>query len=453
MKKIIFLVFLVFVSFFSFTFFFSSKEIKIKPPQTKSEKIETKEKRGIYLEDLSKIRKDLISKKSNFLEVNLGEMKVKIYKEGSLIKEVPISKRGNPQRWGGTPVGIYRISSKQKVAYSVLANSFMPWALHIYGKYWIHGDNWYPDRGIDTSPITGGCVRLSNENAKVVFDLVEVGWPVLVSDKGFENDNFEYPLSEKSKFPQVSAKSYLVADIDSCFVFAQKDIDKKLPRASITKLITAIIIAEMVDLRKEVIITPEMLLPPKETKGLEVGKSFRAFELFYPLLIESSNDSAEALGYFLGKERTIKLMNEKAKKIMMENTNFSDLSGLSPQNVSTAKDLFYLARYILVSRPMFFEISRGKEVWSFGFKNRFNIENLKNENIFFNEPNFLGGKTGFIQASQSTGVFVFKFPLKNGKERKIAIILLGSPAVHGFPVNLEKDVRKILDWLKENYFE
>lgn len=404
----------------------------------------------LYLKDLKNFKADLILEEKDFLEANLAEMKVKIYKSGSLEKELPIFTKGNPERWGGTSLGLYNIISKNKLAYSVLADSYMPWSLHIYGKYYIHGDNYYPNTGIDTSPITGGCLRLNNENAKIVYGLTEVGMPVLVTDKGFENDDYRYSAKDIKEPPELSAKSYLIADLDSGFVFAEKDRQRQLPISSLAKLMIAVIVAEKIDLRKSILVTLEMLEAYGLTKGLVAGASFYPFELFYPLLIESSDNAAEVLSYFLGREKTIKLMNEKTEAILMENTKFVDPSGESNQNISTAEDLFYLARYILNARPMFLKISKGEEVWTFGLQNRF--KNLENKNIFFEHPDFLGGKTGYIKASQSTGVFIFRFPLKDGKERRIAIILLNSEAVQDYPVNLEKDVKTILNWLKENYF-
>ena len=215
--------------------------------------------------------------------------------------------------------------------------------------------------------------------------------------------------------------------------------------ASLTKLMTANVVAENLDLKKSIMISKEMLdAGYGETKGLEAGKSFRLVELFYPLLIESSNDAAEALSYFLGRKKTIQLMNEKAKSILMEQTVFVDPSGFDPENVSTARDLFYLARYVLNVRPLFLEITKGKEVLSFGAVN-FDIKEFWNKNVFINDPTFLGGKTGYTKAAKQTAIFIFRFSDKNNLERKIAITLLGSD-------NIESDTQKIYIWLQNNYF-
>lgn len=398
-------------------------------------------KESLYLKLISDIRDDFILERKNFLEVNFSEMKVKLYKDGQVIKEVQILARGDPQGWGGSALGIYKILSGNKLSYSVISEVYMPYALHYYGKYWLHGEPYYPGGEKLISSVSGGCIRLLDKDAKEIYELSELGMPVVVIEK--ERDHYQFTNTKLSDFPEISAKSYLVADLNSGFVFAQKNSKEKFPIASLTKLMTAIVVAENVDLRKSILVTPEMLEAYGSTQELKPGQSFRVVELFYPLLIESSNDAAEVLSHFLGRTRTIEMMNEKAKAILMENTEFTDPHGLDPKNISTAQDLFQLARYITETRPLFWEITKGKKVRSFG-EVSFDIEKLWNKNIFFNDPNFVGGKTGFLRESRNSAIFVFKFSTVDGKTRDIVIILLESE-------DNKTDTQKIYKWLQENY--
>jgi len=267
--------------------------------------------------------------------------------------------------------------------------------------------------------------------------------PVLVIDK--EKDDYRYPDKKTSGFPELSAESYLVADFGSGFVFAEKNSQTQFPIASITKLMTAIVVAENVDLRKSILVKEEMLDAYGSTEGLEAEKRYRVVELFYPLLMESSNDAAEVLSRFLGRERTIRLMNEKSKAILMENTVFTCPSGFDLRNVSTAQDLFYLGRYVLNNRPPLFEIGKGKEVLSFG-QIQFDIEKFWNKNIFITDPTFVGGKTGFLPEAGQTTLFIFRFSDTNEKERDIAIILLNSE-------DSKVDTQGVYIWLQDNYFK
>ncbi len=416
---------------------FLSRFPEIKKPEKKPEK------KLIYLKLFEEVREQLISKKTDFLEVNLAKMKIGLYKKGLITKEVSILTKGDPQDWGGSAAGIYKVVSGNKLSFSVISNVYMPYALRYYGKYYLHGEPYYPGGGQLDSSISGGCLRLSNQDAKLIYELTELDMPVLVIDK--EKYHHEYSKQELSRFPEICAQSYLVADLDSGYVFAEKDSQERLPMASLTKLMTAVVVAENINLKKHILVKEKMLEAYGSTEGLESGKWFKVVELFYPLLIESSNDAAEVLSYFLGREKTIKLMNEKAEAILMEQTEFVDPSGFAPENVSTARDLFYLVRYLLNNRPPILEIAKGKEVLSFGEVD-FEIEELWNKNVFINDPTFVGGKTGFIKASKYTAVFIFRFAAQDGTERNIAIILLGSE-------NNETDTQKIYKWLQGNYFK
>ena len=370
-------------------------------------------------------------------------MKIAIYKEGSLIKDAPILIKGDADTWGGSAAGLYRVLSGNKASFSIGSDVYMPYALHYYGKYYIHGIPYYPGGVKFDSLFSGGCLRLNDEDAEAIYELTELNMPVLVIDK--ERDYYEYSLEDITEFPELSAKAYLVADLDSGYVLAEKNSFDPLPIASLTKLMTAVVVSENVNLKKSILIKEKMLEAYGSTEGLEVGERFRVVELFYPLLIESSNDTAEALSYFLGRNRTIRLMNEKAKFISMEQTEFTDPSGFDIGNVSTARDLFYLARYILNNRPPILEITKGNRVRSFGDV-RFDIEKFWNKNLFIDDPTFVGGKTGYLKESKSTAVFIFRLPDQKGVERNIAIILLAAQSN-------KTDTQKAYMWLLDNYFK
>jgi len=396
-----------------------------------------------YLKGFELVRENLVFSEMNFIEVNLADESIRVFQGGALVKEVPILTKGDPQRWGGTAAGIYNVVYKNRSSFSLASEVYMPWAVNFYGKYFFHGEPYYPGGRKLYSEFSGGCIRLYNKDAKAVFNLVERGTPVLVIDK--ESDSYEYPNKDFKEPLEVSAQSFLAADLNSGFVFAEKDSQKVLPIASITKLMTAIVVAENIDLERSILVRPYMLDVYGSTEGLEEGKRFGVVELFYPLLIESSNDAAEVLNYFLGRDRTLKLMNEKAKSILMTNTEFTDPSGYDPGNISCAQGLFYLARYVLNNRPPLLEITKGKKVISFGSVS-FDIDKLWNKNVFINDPTFVGGKTGFTIQAQYTALFIFRFTTEDEEERNVVIILLGSE-------DEKRDTQRIYMWLQRNYFK
>ncbi|MEK7136075.1 MAG: hypothetical protein AAB821_00565, partial [Patescibacteria group bacterium] len=165
-------------------------------------------------------------------------------------------------------------------------------------------------------------------------------------------------------------------------------------------------------------------------------------ELFYPLLIESSNDSAEALTGFLGRDKTISLMNEKAEHLFMSDTVFADPSGIGEENISTARDLYLLGRYIKNNRRPILDITKGKAVTSFG-PVRFDVKQMENKNEFAKDTDFIGGKSGYLDEAKNTGLFLFKVDIE-GESREVAIVVLKSE-------HLKKDVEALKDWVEENY--
>ena len=407
---------------------------------TGSEDINLKQE-PLYLETISDLKHKLIDQKKDFLEVNLSLMKVRLYKKGEPVRIASILTIGDPQNWGGSAAGLYKILDGHKLSFSVVSDVYMPWALHYYGKYYIHGEPYYPGGRKLISSVSGGCIRLKDKDARDIYELSEINMPVLVIDK--EKDHYLFENKKLFYLPEISAKSYLAVDLDSGYVFLERDSERELPIASLTKLMTAVVVSENVDLRKYIAVQEEMLKAYGSTKGLEKGKKFRVVELFYPLLIESSNDAAEVLAGYLGRAETIEKMNEKAKAILMQKTEFVDPHGFDRRNVSSARDLFQLTRYILDVRPLIFKITKGEEVPSFGGIH-FDVKNLWNKNIFIYDKSFVGGKTGYIRQSDYNGIFVFKFMTEKKDTRNIVIIILGSK-------NLRSDTQKIYHWIWKNY--
>lgn len=384
----------------------------------------------------------LVLLEKDFLEIDLEKMVITIFKNGFPEKRIDILTKGDAENWGGTAAGLYKVESGYRSAYSVASEVYMPWAVKFYGKYFIHGEPYYPGGADLVSDFSGGCLRLENEDARTVFEMTDLDMPVLVIDR--HREFFPYEEKELAPFPKVGAKAFLAADIDSGTVLAERGSRKPLPVASITKLMTAIVLSENMDLTRRITIKEEMLCGYGTTETFEEGDKLRIIDLLYPLLVESCNDAAEALSYFLGKEETIALMNEKARSLMMEDTVFTETTGFDPGNISTARDLFYLARYISNIRPPIWKITKGEEVRSFGDL-AFEMDELWNKNIFIKDPTFIGGKTGFIRRSKYNGLFVFRMKTESGDERRIAIITLGSE-------NQKLDTQLIYLWLLENYF-
>lgn len=142
--------------------------------------------------------------------------------------------------------------------------------------------------------------------------------------------------------------SEIAMELTTGRVLHESNADMKLPMASTTKILTAIIIIEDCNL-------DEVIKVPQEAVGVEgssiylaVGEEIDIRDLLYGLMLRSGNDSATALAlHHSGNiENFAKIMNERAKKIGTESSNFTNPSGLPDENhYTTARDLCKIARY------------------------------------------------------------------------------------------------------------
>jgi D-alanyl-D-alanine endopeptidase (penicillin-binding protein 7) len=144
------------------------------------------------------------------------------------------------------------------------------------------------------------------------------------------------------------SSSVLVQDAESGEVVFEKNADAVVPIASITKLMTAMVILDRkLDLDEEIKLTKDDAIRMKGSRSrLRTGLELTRGDLLLLALMASDNRAAAALGrsYPGGIEAFVDEMNEKAKRIGMTESRFVEPTGLSPANVSTASDLAKLVR-------------------------------------------------------------------------------------------------------------
>lgn len=384
----------------------------------------------------SKVKGRFLSEKTDFIEANLSDMTLTVYKDGKEEKQVKILTKGREGSWWETPAGIYRIETKEENHFSSFGHVYQPWSMAFQGNFFIHGWPYYPDGKPVAQGFSGGCIRLADEDAEAVFKLVKVETPVLVFEKDFASDGFAY----RSKPPEISADNFLVADLKNNFVFLEKSGKDKVPIASVSKILTALVAGEFINLEKNITV-PESAIVYTSKARLKAGESYTAYDLLYPLLLESSNEAAETFSSHIGKTRFVSLMNEKAAAIGMSSASFVDASGKGEGNMSNAEDLFNLAKYVYNNRGFILGMSSGRLTNSVYGKPSF--DDLGNFNFFGGDPDFIGGKVGSTSAAGETMLAVFDLEL-NGEHRPIAIIMLGSDDVRS-------DVSRVVEWLRINY--
>ena len=148
----------------------------------------------------------------------------------------------------------------------------------------------------------------------------------------------------------IVSQSAVVMDCKTGRVLWQKNMDKEMPMASTTKIMTAVIALESGKTEEIVVAGKNAATAPKVKMGLSVGEKHRLYDLLYPLMLQSSNDAAVAIAEHIGGniEGFAVLMNEKAKKLGANNTEFVTPNGLDKGNHhSTAYDMALISRYAL----------------------------------------------------------------------------------------------------------
>ncbi|OGZ71198.1 MAG: hypothetical protein A2904_00470 [Candidatus Staskawiczbacteria bacterium RIFCSPLOWO2_01_FULL_33_9] len=224
-------------------------------------------------------------------------------------------------------------------------------------------------------------------------------------------------------------------------VLFKKSETKILPIASLSKLMTALVVLNNYNLQQQITITDADVLQEGEQGSLKAGQILSVKDLLYITLIESSNDAAFALAENLGQDKFIELMNIETNNLGLLNTHFTDSSGLDAGSYSTAKDLVVLMEYLLNKYPLIWQIIGLKE-YDLYLNNGELHHKLINTNELLGEvPEVIGGKTGFTNYAKGTFLIVEKSPVKGNY---FIHVILGS-------TNRLEEMKRIINWLRIAY--
>lgn len=204
----------------------------------------------------------------------------------------------------------------------------------------------------------------------------------------------------------VSASSAILIEQESGRVLFEKDAHKVSRIASITKIMTAILAIESGKMNNMVKVSEKAAHAEGSSIYLKPGEKIKLEDLVYGLMLRSGNDAAVAIAEYVGGslEGFAFLMNEKAREIGMENTNFSNPHGLDDHenHVSTAYDMALLTRYAM-NNEYYKKIAGTKvhrapnptESWDRVWKN-------KNRLLTELYDHSTGGKTGYTKRAKRT---------------------------------------------------
>ncbi len=236
--------------------------------------------------------------------------------------------------------------------------------------------------------------------------------------------------------PEISARSALVYDLTTNKVLFEKNSKEKLPMASITKIMTAIIGLENQKKDGKYLVTKDVLVG-EDSMGLSEGEVLTLEELLYGLMLHSGNDAAETIAsnYSGGREKFIEAMNNKVRALGISDTNFTNPTGLEGdgKQYTTAYDLLVITKY-----AMQFTLFR-KIVSTFDYdisatdshKEYF----LENEtNLLTSYPGVFGVKTGYTPEAGLCLVTYLHY-----SRHEIIGVILGSD-------NRREEMKELLDY-------
>lgn len=193
----------------------------------------------------------------------------------------------------------------------------------------------------------------------------------------------------------------IVMDADTGMILHQRHADEKLHPASLTKIMTLLLAFEAIQsgqmsLKDRIRISSHAANMVPSKLGLPAGASIKVQDAIYALVTKSANDVAVALAEHIGgsEQGFAQLMTRRARQIGMNNTNFTNASGLhDPRQISSARDMAKLARTIIINYPSYYRY--------FSTANfTYNGKTYRNHNkLLGNYPGMDGMKTGYINAS------------------------------------------------------
>lgn len=153
----------------------------------------------------------------------------------------------------------------------------------------------------------------------------------------------------------VSAEHAIVMDAATGRVLFERRADEQSLIASTTKIMTALVVCEQCNVLDRMRIPKEAVGIEGSSMYLREGEVLTIQELLYGLMLQSGNDAAVALAIYCGGtvEGFVEMMNDKARRLGLENTHFANPNGLdSPGHYSTARDLAVLTAYAM-ENPVF----------------------------------------------------------------------------------------------------
>lgn len=257
-------------------------------------------------------------------------------------------------------------------------------------------------------------------------------------------------LAQAVQPPAVAARAWMLVDVTSGQVLAQKDIDMPVEPASLTKLMSAYLVfdalrAKKIDLKQPLPVSQRAWKMPGSRMFIDPKMQVPVEDLIKGMIVQSGNDATVALAEGVGGsvEQFVKLMNDQARALGMKNTGFKNPEGLTEEgHVTTARDLATLATRLMRDFP--------EDVAYYAIKKyHYPGTPLSNENnrnlLLYRDPSVDGLKTGFTEAAGYCMIATARrdFPnLAGTGGRRLLSVVLGAANENA----RANESQKLLNW-------
>ena len=277
------------------------------------------------------------------------------------------------------------------------------------------------------------------------------------SENIINNESSNEKNTQKEIFEDITAPNLLLAETNTGKIIYERNADKKIYPASLTKLMTAILVVENCELDEIVTVSENAVnsVPSGYVNAnLQVGEELTVEDLLYVMLIPSANDAANALAEHVGGniESFSAMMNSRAKELGCTQSNFTNPSGLhQKEHYTTTRDLFLISQKAIsndlikkvvgttkYTLPSTNKYTRAKRVFT-----TTNYMIQKSLTAYYCDY-CIGGKTGYTSEAKNC---VVEFAKKDGIE--LTAIVMGEEA----KVKGQKflDAKEMFEYVLKNY--
>lgn len=247
-----------------------------------------------------------------------------------------------------------------------------------------------------------------------------------------------------------TAKSYLLMDFNSGEIILANKEHERLPPASVTKIMTLLIVMEYIDngtlsLDDRVIISESASKATGTSVYLDAGEVQSVESLLKAISIRSANDASIAMAVHVAgsEDAFVDLMNQRAKQLGMEDTHFSNSSGLPTENhYTSAYDIAIMSRELMKHEDIIPYLTTWMEDMEVG-RSKTSIQTMVNTNRLIKD---YAGANGIKTGSTSEAKYCISASAKRGDLQLISVVLAADSSALRF-----SEAMKLLDYGFSNY--